>query len=275
MTGELATDSVSTATQTVARHPRGEVADLSLRGITKRFPGVLANDNIDLAVFRGEVHAVLGENGAGKSTLMKILYGYYHPDAGTISLRGRPIRIRSPREGREHGIGMVFQNFTLVPALTVSENVALVLPGLPFVLPLRQLERDILALSERYRFGIDPNATVRDLSLGERQKVEIVKLLLARAEFLIFDEPTSVLAPHEIDELIQVFRQLRDNGLAVLFITHKLREVIAVADHITVLRRGTVAASMPGRGHHRSASGRFHARFWDERGKPEHSTGQR
>src|SRR5437868_6218873 len=173
------------------------IPDLSLRGITKAFPGVLANDNIDLDVYRGEVHAVLGENGAGKSTLMKILYGYYSPDAGTISRRGEVIRIRSPREGRQHGIGMVFQNFTLVPALTVTENVALVLPELPFVLPRRRLERDILALSERYRFGIDPRATVRALSQGERQKVEIVKLLMARARFLIFDEPTSVLAPHE------------------------------------------------------------------------------
>jgi simple sugar transport system ATP-binding protein len=222
--------------------------DLSLRGITKSFPGVLANDNVNLDVFDGEVHAVLGENGAGKSTLMKILYGYYHPDAGTISRRGELIRIPSPRAGRRHGIGMVFQNFTLVPALTVAENVALVLPVLPFVLPRKQMERDILALSERYRFGIDPRAPVRDLSLGERQKVEIIKLLMAKAEFLIFDEPTSVLAPHEIDELMQVFRQLRQDGLAVLFITHKLREVIAVADRITILRRGAVVASMPAAG---------------------------
>jgi general nucleoside transport system ATP-binding protein len=218
---------------------------LSLRGVTKRFPHVLANDNIDLDVYRGEVHAILGENGAGKSTLMKILYGYYQPDSGTISRGGVPIRIHSPREGRQHGIGMVFQDFTLVPALTVTENIALVVPDLPPILPMQALEDEIRALSERYHFRIDPRSPIYDLSIGEQQKVEIIKLLLARAEFLIFDEPTSVLAPHEIDELLEVFRKLRQDGLAVLFITHKLREVVAVADRITVLRRGKVAATLP------------------------------
>jgi general nucleoside transport system ATP-binding protein len=220
-------------------------AALSLRGVTKRFPHVLANDDIDLDVHRGEVHAILGENGAGKSTLMKILYGYYQPDSGTISRGGVPIRIHSPREGRQYGIGMVFQDFTLVPAFTVTENIALVVPDLPRILPMRALEDEIRTLSERYHFGIDPRAPIYDLSIGEQQKVEIIKLLLARAEFLIFDEPTSVLAPHEIHELLEVFRKLRQDGLAVLFITHKLREVVAVADRITVLRRGKVAATLP------------------------------
>jgi general nucleoside transport system ATP-binding protein len=224
------------------------LADLSLRGITKRFPGVLANDDINLDVYRGEIHALLGENGAGKSTLMKILYGYYHPDSGTINRKGMPISIRSPREGRQHGIGMVFQNFTLVPAFTVTENIALVLSGVPFVLPMAKLEREVRQLSERYKFGVDPRAVVRELSVGEQQKVEILKLLLTKAEFLIFDEPTSVLAPHEIDELMEVFRTLRQDGLAVLFITHKLREVLATADRITVLRRGAVTATMPAKG---------------------------
>ncbi len=219
--------------------------DLSLRGVTKRFPHVLANDDINLDVYRGEVQAILGENGAGKSTLMKILYGFYQPDSGTISRAGVPIRIHSPREGRQHGIGMVFQDFTLVPALTVTENVALVMPNLPLILPMQKLEEEIRALSERYNFRIDPRSPVYDLSIGEQQKVEIIKLLLGKAEFLIFDEPTSVLAPHEIDELLEVFRQLRKDGLAVLFITHKLREVLAVADRITVLRRGKVTATMP------------------------------
>lgn len=218
--------------------------DLSLRGVTKRFPHVLANDHIDLDVYGGEVHAILGENGAGKSTLMKILYGYYQPDSGTISRAGVPIRIHSPREGRQHGIGMVFQDFTLVPALTVTENIALVVPELPAILPLQTLQEEIRALSERYRFRIDPRAPIYDLSIGEQQKVEIIKLLLAKAQFLIFDEPTSVLAPHEIDELLEVFRRLRQDGLAVLFITHKLREVLAVVDRITVLRRGKVAATL-------------------------------
>lgn len=223
----------------------GAPAALSLRGITKRFPHVLANDNIDLDVRGGEVHAILGENGAGKSTLMKILYGYYQPDSGTISRRGVPISIHSPREGRQHGIGMVFQDFTLVPAFTVTENIALVVPDLPGILPMQALEDEIRALSERYNFRIDPRTPVYDLSIGEQQKVEIIKLLLARAEFLIFDEPTSVLAPHEIEELLEVFRRLRQDGLAVLFITHKLREVLAVVDRITVLRRGKVAATLP------------------------------
>ena len=222
--------------------------DLSLRGVTKRFPHVLANDNIDLDVYCGEVHAILGENGAGKSTLMKILYGFYQPDSGTISRAGTPIRIHSPREGREHGIGMVFQDFTLVPALTVTENVALVVPKLPSILPMQALEEEIRALSDRYHFRIDPRTPVYDLSIGEQQKVEIIKLLLAKARFLIFDEPTSVLAPHEIDELLEVFRQLRRDGLAVLFITHKLREVLAVVDRITVLRRGKVSATLPAAG---------------------------
>ena len=219
--------------------------DLRLSGITKRFPEVLANDGIELDVNRGEIHAILGENGAGKSTLMKILYGYYHPDDGTISIHGEAIRIRSPAEGRKHGIGMVFQNFMLVPAFTVIENVALALQELPFVLPLGAIEARVRELSDRYRFNIDPHALISELSIGERQKVEIIKLLMAKAEFLIFDEPTSVLAPHEIDELLDIFRQLRADGLAVLFITHKLREVLVVADRITVLRRGKVVAAMP------------------------------
>jgi ABC-type uncharacterized transport system ATPase subunit len=221
---------------------------LSLRDISKRFGSLVANEGIDLDIRPGEVHAILGENGAGKSTLMKVLYGYHQPTTGEITLGGRPLDLRSPRDGRAAGIGMVFQNFTLVEAMTVAENVALILPDLPFVLPQQRLYREIRAVSERYQFGISPETRVQDLSLGERQKVEILKVLLAQSRIVIFDEPTSVLAPHEIDHLLDIFRALRDDGLAVLFITHKLREVLAVSDRVTVLRRGRMTGSRPAAG---------------------------
>ena len=225
---------------------RSEV--LALRGISKRFGPLVANDGIDLDIAPCEVHAILGENGAGKSTLMKVLYGYHQPTTGTITLGGRPLDLRSPKDGRAAGVGMVFQNFTLIEAMTVAENVALVLPDLPFVLPRARLNHEIRAVSARYGFGISPETLVRDLSLGERQKVEILKVLLAQSKILIFDEPTSVLAPQEIEQLLDVFRALRADGLAVLFITHKLREVLAVADRVTVLRRGRMTGSQPAAG---------------------------
>jgi simple sugar transport system ATP-binding protein len=218
---------------------------LSLVGITKAFPGVVANQDIALDIRANEVHAILGENGAGKSTLMKILYGFYQPDAGSISAEGRGVSIHSPADAKRLGIGMVFQQFMLAPALSVLENVTLALSDLPFVLPRRQLETQVRTLSERYGFELEPHARVGSLSIGEQQKVEILKLLVAQASILIFDEPTSVLAPHESDALMDIFRRLRADGLSVLFITHKLREVLAVADYITVLRRGRVAASLP------------------------------
>ena len=218
---------------------------LSLSGITKAFPGVVANQDISLEVHATEVHAIVGENGAGKSTLMKILYGFYQPDAGSIRVDGQELVIHSPAKAKRLGIGMVFQQFMLAPALSVLENVALAVPELPFVLPRAHLESHLRGLSERYGFELEPHRPVRDLSIGEQQKVEILKLLIARASVLIFDEPTSVLAPHESDALMDVFRRLRDDGLSVLFITHKLREVLAVADFITVLRHGRVAASQP------------------------------
>ena len=219
---------------------------LQLRGITKTFPGVVANDGIDLAVRRGEVHAVLGENGSGKSTLMKVIYGYHAPDAGTVAIDGRAIRIGSPAAGRRLGIGMVFQDFSLIPALSVAENVALFLPSQGRFIRRRDLVRRIRRFSEEYDLEIDPGRRVDDLSLGERQRVELIKLLLADARLLIFDEPTSVLAPHEVDGLFRVFSALRASGYSILFITHKVREALSVADHVTVLRRGKVQGTAPG-----------------------------
>lgn len=219
---------------------------LRLRGITKRFPNVLANDAIDLDVYGGEVHAILGENGAGKSTLMKVLYGFYIPDSGTIAWNGEQVRLRSPKDGRRLGIGMVFQQFALVPAMTVAENVALFLPEQGIILEQRPLRRSIRAAGKRYGMEVDPDARVGDLTLGERQRVELLKLILGEAKVLICDEPTSVLAPHEVDGLFQVFQELKRDGYAVLFITHKMAEVSRAADRITVLRKGAVVGTMLG-----------------------------
>jgi general nucleoside transport system ATP-binding protein len=218
---------------------------ISLRGITKAFPGVMANDRIDLDIVASEVHALLGENGAGKSTLMKILYGFYRPDAGQILINGRPAAIHSPHDARAHQIGMIFQEFTLIPALTVAENLALFLPHLPAVLKPKEIDRRIQEVSDRYDLRVKPRALVSQLSIGEQQKVEILKLLLADARLLILDEPTRVLAPHEIEALFKVIGELRRDGYAIVLITHKLKEVLACADRITVLRSGKVAGTLP------------------------------
>ena len=217
---------------------------LEARELSKHFGDLLANDQINLAIYGGEVHAILGENGAGKSTLMKSLYGFHRPTSGAILMNGAPVAIDSPHAGRKLGIGMVFQNFTLVPAMTVAENIALFLPDLGLRLKTDVIGARIREIGARYGLEIDPNAYVADLEMGERQKVEIVKILLGGARVLIFDEPTSVLAPHEVDGLFQVFARLKDDGYAILFITHKLPEVMAAADRITVLRRGRVAGEL-------------------------------
>lgn len=218
---------------------------LSFRGITKSFPAVLANDCIDLDIYGGEIHALLGENGAGKSTLMKILYGFYRADAGEIIVNGEPVNIRSPKDARRYRIGMVFQDFILIPALTVAENIALFLPDLPFVLDSDSIIKRIEELSERYSLRVNPGAPVWQLSVGERQKVELLKLLLADTKILILDEPTRSLAPHETAGLFQVLANLRRDGYAVTVITHKMKEVLEYADRITVMRRGKIAGTLP------------------------------
>lgn len=215
-----------------------------LRGITKAFPNVLANDNIDLKIWKGEIHALLGENGAGKSTLSKILYGFYKLDSGEIRFLNKTARFYSPQDARKLHIGMVFQNFTLIPAMTVIENIALFLPDLGVVLDRKQIIKKIDSVSKRFHLEVDPLAPVWQLSIGEQQKVEILKLLLANARLLILDEPTRVLASHEIAGLFKVMRGLKEEGYAVIFITHKIREVLECADRITVMRHGRVTGQL-------------------------------
>jgi ABC-type uncharacterized transport system ATPase subunit len=212
---------------------------LELRGISKRFPGVVANDGVDFDVRAGEVHTLFGENGAGKSTLMRILYGIYKPDAGAILLRGEPVSITSPADAIAHGIGMIHQHFMLVNTLTVTENVALGLHSSRGPLTdLTRVAQRIRALSDRYGLEVDPAAYVWQLAVGERQRVEIIKALYRDASLLILDEPTAVLTPQEVDDLFAVLRQMVDDGRGLVFISHKIREVLELSDRITVLRAG-------------------------------------
>lgn len=211
-------------------------------GIVKRFPGVLANDRIDFSVREGEVHALLGENGAGKSTLMNILTGLYRPDGGEIRLRGTPVSFGSPRDAIRHGIGMIHQHFMLVPNHTVAENVMLGLDGLGFLLQPAKIQARVSELSRRYGMQVDPNAKIWQLSVGEQQRVEVLKMLYRGAKLLIMDEPTAVLTPQEVEELFATLREMTQAGHTIVFISHKLDEVTAIADRITVLRRGRVEA---------------------------------
>jgi len=219
---------------------------LELKGITKRFPGVIANEGIDLDVIPGEIHALLGENGAGKSTLMNVLYGLYQPDEGEILIDGAPVTFSGPGDAIAAGIGMVHQHFMLIPVFTVTENIMLGVESTSG--PLLTLDRDearrrIVELSEEHGLRVDPDAFVEDLPVGVRQRVEILKTLYRHSNLLVLDEPSAVLTPQEIDDLFEVMRSLAKAGTSIIFITHKLNEVLAIADRITVLRRGHVVGT--------------------------------
>ncbi|HRQ22075.1 MAG TPA: ABC transporter ATP-binding protein [Anaerolineales bacterium] len=225
---------------------RERIEALEMRGITKRFPGVLASDNVDFDVHSGEVHALLGENGAGKSTLMKILYGLYHPDEGEILINGHPVRISSPTDSINLGIGMIHQHFMLVQTLTVAENVALGLPSSRGVLTdLDRVSKRILELAGIYGLKIDPDAYIWQLSVGQQQRVEIIKALYRGAALLILDEPTAVLTPQEVDELFVIMNQMVKDGHGLVFISHKLHEVVEISHRVTVLRDGRKIGTRP------------------------------
>ena len=213
---------------------------LEMTGITKRFPGVIANENVDLVVQPGHVHTLLGENGAGKSTLVKILYGLYRPDEGEIKIQGEPVEIPSPAAAIDHGIGMIHQHFMLVPTLTVAENVALGLHGRRGLADMGPVRERLMEVSERHGLAIDPDAYIWQLAVGERQRAEILKALYRDAQLLVLDEPTAVLTPPEVEDLFATLRSLTDEGRGLIFISHKLAEVMVISDQITVLRDGLV-----------------------------------
>ncbi|MBV8258690.1 MAG: ABC transporter ATP-binding protein [Actinobacteria bacterium] len=219
---------------------------LELRGITKRFPGIVANDHVDLDLLPGEVHALLGENGAGKSTLMNVLYGLYHPDEGEIRVKGKTLSLGSPKEAIEAGIGMVHQHFMLIPVMTVAENVVLASEPThgPF-LDMAEANRRVEELSQRFGLIVDPRATIETISVGQQQRVEILKALYRGADILILDEPTAVLTPQEAEELFEVIRSLTSQGKSVIFISHKLHEVLEIANRVSVLRRGKLVETIP------------------------------
>jgi simple sugar transport system ATP-binding protein len=222
---------------------------LELRGITKRFPGVVANDAVDFELAPAEVHALLGENGAGKSTLMNILYGLYTPDEGQVFLRGEEVEIGSPRHAIDLGIGMVHQHFMLIPVMTVAENIVLAHePRSGPMLDIGEAEREVRQLSQRFGLAVDPSARVEEISVGQQQRAEILKALFRGAEILILDEPTAVLTPQETQELFEIIEALKAEGKSIIFITHKLNEVLEIADRITVLRRGKAVETVPKEG---------------------------
>lgn len=212
---------------------------IEMLGITKEFPGIIANDNITLQIKKGEIHALLGENGAGKSTLMSVLFGLYQPEKGVIKVKGKEVRINSPLDANDLGIGMVHQHFKLVHNFTVLQNIVLGMESVKYgLMEMKEARKKVVALSERYNLFVDPDAIISDISVGMQQRVEILKMLYRDNEILIFDEPTAVLTPQEIDELMNIMRHLTKEGKSIIFITHKLNEIKAVADRCSVLRRG-------------------------------------
>jgi simple sugar transport system ATP-binding protein len=221
------------------------IQHLEMRGIVKRFPGVVANNGVNLDVRAGEIHALLGENGAGKTTLMKILYGLYPPDEGQILINGRPAKISSPADAIQLGIGMIHQHFVLVPEFSVAENVALGLTSSrePF-LDLNVVSARIRDLAQKYNLRVDPQSVIWQLAVGEQQRVEIIKALYRDAALLVLDEPTAVLTPQEVDELFIVLRQMKEQGHSLIFISHKLHEVLSISDRVTVLRDGQVIKTL-------------------------------
>ena len=229
---------------TESAQPR--VEKLEAMGIVKRFPGVLANDCVDFDVSSGEIHTLLGENGAGKSTLMKVLYGMYKPEAGRILVNGEEVHFHTPLHAIQRGIGMVHQHFMLVPTFTVAENIALGLPSSRrVVLDLDRVSKRLLEVAETYGLHVDPAAKVWQLSVGEQQRVEILKVLYRGASLLILDEPTAVLTPQEVDDLFVSLRRIVDEGHAIVFISHKLHEVLSLSHRVTVLRSGRVVGTVP------------------------------
>lgn len=223
-----------------------KIEHLEMRGIVKRFPGVLACDEIDFDVKSGEVHTLLGENGAGKSTLMKILYGLYQQNEGEVRINGEVVRIRSPQHAIQSGIGMIHQHFMFVPSLTVAENVALGLKtSFGAMLDIPTISMELRELSDRYNLKVDPDVPVWQLAVGEQQRVEILRAIYKGAALLILDEPTAVLTPQEVDDLFRVLSQMRDDGHALIFISHKLHEVLAISNRVSVLRDGRQVGSIP------------------------------
>lgn len=214
-----------------------------MKGIVKKFPNIDANNGVDFTIQRGEIHSLLGENGAGKTTLMRILSGFYQPDSGDIIINGKRTVLNSPRDALHHGIGMIHQHFQLVPNFTVAENISL---GMPLGIHIRMddLERQVTSLSDQYGLAIDSRARIWELSVGEQQRVEILRMLFRNVDILIMDEPTAVLAPQEIEKLFDIMRRIRQEGRSIVFITHKLEEVLEISDNITVLRRGKVMSTV-------------------------------